>query len=133
MILDKEMELAAAQSLAATANSQNVLYLGPNSWAGNSVGTDNIKLLFTVAEAAGGSGTVTFELRSSANADRSGAVVHEKSSAIPASKLKPGMPVPYHPSIPYDADRYVGVRIVSAGVYGGKINIHGVASRQTNR
>jgi len=134
MILDKQMELADRQSISATAKSLTAIDLGPNTWAGNSVGTESdLGLLITVDEDAAGGGSIVFQVRSADNSAMNNAVIHTQSGVLRAADLKVGKIVPFHPQIPYDADQFVDIRWVVDGELSGSISIHGLATRQTNR
>lgn len=138
MLLDKELRLSNAQAVTASAKSTNTIDLGANSWAGNSNGArPSIGLLLEVDEsaAAAGAATVTFQVRSSANADMTGAVVHAQSRAVPIANLTAGAEVPFKPDIPEDANRYVDIyyEVGTGPLTAGKFSAVGIADRQTNR
>lgn len=138
MIIDKQMELSNAQAVTATAASTNQLDLGPNTWAGDSVGVEGeLPLHFTIDTTftAGGAATLRAQLRSSAAANMSSPTVHEQSDDIPVASLVAGARFPFRPTIPPNAGRYVDVNyVVTTGpMTAGAISCRGVASRQSNR
>lgn len=135
MILDKAMEISAAQAVTVDAASSKCIDLGPPSYTGMSNGHtgEPIALLVTVDETvtADGAATVTLQVRSSASADMSSPVVHFQSAAIPKASLTAGAKVPFMPFIPLDAKRYVDVYFdVGTGpLTAGKFTIRGAAAR----
>lgn len=138
MILDKQMELSNAQAVTVTAASQNQLDLGPNSWAGNSVGDNSdlpLHLTVDTTFTAGGAATLTIQVRSSPNANMSSPTVHQVSDAIPVASLTAGSRVPFLPRIPENAGRYVDVNyVVGTGPFtAGAISCRGATARQVNR
>ena len=92
MILDKQTELSNAQAVTASDASVNQIDFGPPSYTGNSKGTDKGKIVFNVDTdfAAAGAATLQIGLRSSPNADMSGAVVALLLPAVPVANLKRG-------------------------------------------
>lgn len=137
MILDKQMELSAAQAVTTTAASTNQIDLGPVGPNGASVGADaDIELFVNINQTftAGGAATLTLQVRSSPNANMSSAVVHEQSDAIPVASLTAGSSFRYRPRLPFDVNRYVDVNyVVATGpMTAGQISVVGVTARQTN-
>lgn len=92
MILDKQNELSNAQVITASAASVNQIDLGPPSYTGNSKGNGKGTIFFNVDTdfAAAGAATLQIGLRSSPNADMSGATVHLLLPAVPVASLKRG-------------------------------------------
>lgn len=138
MIMDKEMQLANAQVVTVTASTTNVLDLGPKNFGKNAADDKNrINFLITVdlTALAAGAATVTFQLRTSDASNMAGAVILEQSDAIGKAVLVAGARVPYYPSIPPAALRYIDINFVIATgpLTQGTFSVNGVADRQINQ
>jgi hypothetical protein len=141
MIMDAELELSNAQVLTATALSTNVIDLGPNSWAGNSMGLpDSPPIGFKVDTTftAAGAATLQIEALSSAANDLSSPNVHYKSDPIPVASLVAGADLSKWLGdfrIPVLSGRYFGLRYtVATGPFtAGAITARGMTDMQTNR
>lgn len=137
MLMDKQNQLSNAQAvLGAALFSTNVIDLGPNSWAGNSVGDRAAPEIHFSIDTTFLSGTsLKIELVSADNeAMNSGLVVHEASDALLLAELTAGSRVRFMPNIPLQAKRYFGVRYTPTGTFtAGAISANAVTARQTNR
>ena len=135
MILDKQLEFSNAQAITATAPSTNVIDLGPKGPRGSSTGEHgHLPIEFTVGTTftAAGAATLTIQIRTSANADMSGATVIASSQAIALADLAAGKDVPYYPMIPVNAKRYVDLNyVVGTGPFtAGTLTARGTADLQ---
>ncbi len=92
MILDKQNELSNAQAVTVSAASVNQIDQGPNAYTGNARGQGRGLIFFNIDTdfTAAGEATMQFALRSSPNADMSGAITHLLTAPIPVAQLKRG-------------------------------------------
>jgi hypothetical protein len=137
MIIDKENLLSYKQAITATANSDNVLDLGPNMWTGYSGSDCEIPMFLAVDEAftAAGAATLTITLQSSNDvAFGSGVVTHYTSIAISKASLATVLKQPLGIALPPDVQRYVrATYTVATGPFtAGKLTFGVTASRQVN-
>jgi hypothetical protein len=135
MIIDHENLVSKNQAITATANSEHVVDLGPNSYRGNSVG-DDIKapFFFSISEAfaAAGAATLTIAVVSSDSADLSSPKTHQTATYAKADLTVGTIANSFH--VPHDAKRYLGVvYTVATGPFtAGKITMGVSTDRQTN-
>lgn len=137
MLIDKENLLSHQQAITVTANSTNVVDLGPNMWAGNSGNDKEIPLFANVDEsfAAAGAATLTIIIESSnSETFASGVVQHHQSKAYSIAELAVLGRLGHSMAIPPDVKRYIRARYtVATGPFtAGKITLGVTASRQTN-
>jgi len=136
MILDKENMLSWKQAVTTTANSTNVIDLGPNHWANASGKDKEIPLFIDINEAftAGGAATLNVKIQSSnAEAFGSGVKTHHSLDFALADLSAVGR-LPQSLALPPDVLRYVrAVYTVGTGpMTAGQISVGVTASRQTN-
>lgn len=137
MLIDKENLLSYQQVITATANSDNVLDLGPAMWTGYAGNDCEIPLFMHVVEAftAVGAATLTISLQSSSDvAFGSDVVTHWVTPAIPKASLAQPQKMPLGLSIPADVKRYVrAVYTVATGPFtAGKLTFGTTMGRQIN-
>ena len=137
MLIDKQNLLSYKQAITITANSSDVIDLGPNHWAGASGNDREIPLFMHVDEAftADGAATLTVAIESSnAEAFGSGVKRHNSIGPIALADLAQPKRMPLSLSLPADVQRYVrAVYTVATGPFtAGKITLGVTASRQTN-
>jgi len=137
MLIDKENLLSYQQAITVTADSTNVIDLGPHHWAGAAGNDREIPLFMSVDETftASGSATLTIEIRSSPVVNfASGVKTHVITDAIPKASLAAGSRQRQSLSLPADVQRYVkAVYTVGTGpMLTGKLTLGVTASRQTN-
>lgn len=137
MIIDKENLFSYKQAITTTANSTNVIDLGPNHWAGASGSDKNIPLFMAIDEGftASGAGTLTIEIESSNDeAFGSGVKSHLITPAIGKAALQPALKQQLNLSLPPDVQRYVRAKytVGTGPMTAGKITLGVTASRQTN-
>lgn len=137
MIFDKQTELSNAQAITSgTANSTNVLNLGPQSWAGNSVGDESdMEIVFIADTTFVGGTSLEIQLVSADSADLATAlVIHDKSDALLPADLVAGSVIRFRPRLAIDTKQYCAVRYVATGTFSaGNISARMTADRQTNR
>lgn len=136
MIIDHENLLSYKQAVTVTANSENVLDLGPPLHTGAS-GADEIPLFMHCDEAflAAGAGTLTVAIQSSPVENFGSAVVtHYTSPAIAKTELAQPKRMPLNMNLPPDVQRYVrATYTVGTGPFtAGKITLGVTGGRQTN-
>lgn len=136
MILDMENMLSWKQAITVTANSTNVVDLGPNHWAKASGSDREIPLFIDINEAftAAGAATLNVKIQSSnAEGFGSGVVTHH-SLDFALTDLTTAKRLPLSLALPADVLRYVrAVYTVGTGpMTAGQISIGVTASRQTN-
>lgn len=135
MILDKQTELSNAQPITASAASVNQIDLGPPAYTGNSKGTSKGNIVFNVDAdfAAAGAATLQIGLRSSPNADMSGAVTALLLPPVPVASLKRGnslakvmgeLPVPARVSRYLDVFYTVGTGPFTAGAISARFALY---------
>ena len=138
MLIDKENLLSYQQAITTTADSTNVIDLGPPNWAGNSGNDKPIDMFMNVDETflAAGAGTLTIEIRSSPVLNfASGVKTHQVTEAIAKTALTAGSRQRHSLGLPPDVQRYVkAVYTVGTGPFtAGKITLGVTASRQINQ
>lgn len=136
MILDMENMLSWKQAITTTANSTNVVDLGPNHWAKASGSDREIPLFIDINEAftAADAATLNVKIQSSnAEGFGSGVVTHH-SLDFALTDLTTVKRLPLSLALPADVLRYVrAVYTVGTGpMTAGQISIGVTASRQTN-
>lgn len=137
MLIDKENLLSYQQAITATANSTNVIDLGPPTWTGFSGDTKGIPMFMNVDEPflAAGAATLTITIQSSPVEDFSADVVtHYNSGAIAKADLITAKKWPLNLELPADVQRYVrAVYTVATGPFtAGKLTLGVTAARQQN-
>lgn len=138
MILDAENRFSNAQAVTVTAKSTDTVDMGPNSHAKNSQGQEKkleIVLHVNTTFTAAGAGTLTVQIRSSANSDMSSPVIHESSDVLALADLVAGNKIRYQPRVPINAGRYLDLNyVVGTGpMTAGALSAYIVHSRQTNQ
>lgn len=136
MILDRENMFSYKQAITVTADSTNIIDLGPPHWMGASGHDKEIPLMLAIDEVftAAGAATLTVELKSSpvvgfgAGVKTHYARTFGKAELIRNGRLELGA------SLPVDVQRYVkAVYTVATGpMTAGKLTFGVTASRQTN-
>jgi hypothetical protein len=137
MLIDKENLLSYQQAITVTADSTNVIDLGPPHWAGASGNDREIPMFMNVDETflAAGTATLTVEIRSSPVSNfASGVKTHLITDAIAKADLAIGKKQRQSLSLPADVQRYVkAVYTVATGPFtAGKLTLGVTTSRQTN-
>lgn len=136
MILDMENMLSWKQAITVTANSTNVIDLGPNHWANASGRDREIPLFIDINEAftAGGAATLNVAIQSSNTENFSGTPKVHHSLDFALTDLTTTGRMPQSLALPADVLRYVrAVYTVGTGpMTAGQISIGVTASRQTN-
>jgi len=134
MIIDKQNLFSDEQAITATANSTNVIDLGP---ANGNVhdGGEPLHILAQVLEAftASGSATLTITLETDDNDSFSSATVLLSTAAIPKATLTAGYQLPIS-FLPANAERYVRLvyTVATGPMTAGKITAGITGPRQTN-
>lgn len=141
MIIDKALELSNAQPVTVSAASDGKIDLGPQSYAGNSKGSDDpvipIEITVDVAAVAVGAATVSFTLRSApTKADliaNTNITTHRTTAAIAKASLIPGYRATLE--IPWDVHRWVDVyyTVATGPLTAGKFSANVATGRQTNQ
>jgi hypothetical protein len=137
MLIDKENLLSYQQAITVTADSTNIIDLGPHHWGGAAGDDKEIPMFMNVDETftAAGAGTLTIEIRSSPVSNfASGVKTHLITDAIAKGNLEIGDKQRQSLSLPADVQRYVkAVYTVGTGPFtAGKLTLGVTASRQTN-
>lgn len=138
MILDAENRFSNAQAVTVTAKSTDTVDMGPNSHAKNSQGQEKkLEILIHVNTTftAAGAGTLTVQIRSSANSDMSSPVIHESSDVLALADLVAGNKIRYQPRVPINAGRYLDLNyVVGTGpMTAGALSAYITRDRQTNQ
>lgn len=138
MILDAENRFSNAQAVTVTAKSTDTVDMGPNSHAKNSQGQEKkleILLHVNTTFTAAGAGTLTVQIRSSANSDMSSPVIHESSDVLALADLVAGNKIRYQPRVPINAGRYLDLNyVVGTGpMTAGALSAYITRDRQTNQ
>lgn len=138
MILDAENRFSNAQAVTVTAKSTDTVDMGPNSHAKNSQGQEKkleIVLHVNTTFTAAGAGTLTVQIRSSANSDMSSPVIHESSDVLALADLVAGNKIRYQPRVPINAGRYLDLNyVVGTGpMTAGALSAYITRDRQTNQ
>lgn len=137
MILDKENMLSYKQAITVTANSTDVIDLGPNHWAYASGNDKPIPMMLAIDEAftdSGSDATLRIQVQSSnAEAINSGVRTHYDRTFTFAELLQNGR-LDHNINLPPDVQRYVrATYTVASGPFtAGKLTLGVTASRQTN-
>lgn len=136
MLIDKENLLSYKQEITTTANSTNVIDLGPNHWAGASGNDREIPLFLHVDEAftAGGAATMTVTLQSSNAENMASPKTHSVSQTFALADLAQPKRMPLNFAIPPDTLRYVRATytVATGPMTAGKLTFGVTTSRQTN-
>lgn len=137
MIIDKENLLSYQQAITVTADSTNIIDLGPPNHTGAAGNDMPIPLFMAIDEAftAAGAATLTISIQSSPVSNfASGVKTHNITDAIGKASLAPALAMRHSLSLPPDVQRYVkAVYTVATGpMTAGKITLGVTASRQTN-
>lgn len=132
MIQDKQLEFSNAQAITATAASTNVIDMGPVTNRGMTGPGPKIEFTVGTSFAAAGAAGLTIQIRTSDQANMSGAVVIAQSQRLAIADLAAGKDVPYYPWIPVNAKRYVDINyVVDTGPFtAGTLTARGTADLQ---
>lgn len=142
MILDNSLVFSAAQAITATANSTNIVDLGPAGVWGRAGGAKDIPIVLdcteTFVDDSGTDGTLTITVKSTTAADyTTGVLTHYVSPTIAVTALLAGADLNdlFRPYIPVNAQRYVHLAYTVAGMTAsaGKITATVATSVPTNK
>lgn len=137
MLLDKQNLLSYKQAITATANSTNVIDLGPSAWWKASGNDQPIPVILSIDEAfadVSSDATLRIQLQSStAEGMGSNLRTHYDRTFTFAELIQSGR-LDHGISLPPDVQRYVrATYTVASGPFtAGKITLGVAASRQTN-
>lgn len=137
MILDRQNLFSWKQAVTVTADSTDIIDLGPPMWNGNAGSDRPIDVIAVVESAftAAGAATLLIELKSSPVSDfSSGVITHQ--TVGPIAKTALGVPGRLSASlhIPPDVQRYVKLTytVATGPMTAGTITAGVATSRQTN-
>ncbi len=136
MLMDRENLFSYRQAITASAASQDQVYLGPTTWAGNANGAMDFPLIIAVNTpfAAAGAATLGIQVRSSRNSDMSSPTLHS-SITLTLAQLTGSAPLPTYLTMQEGVLPYVDVYYtVTTGPFtAGVLTMGIVFARQTNR
>lgn len=137
MIIDKQNLMSYQQAITTTANSADIIDLGPPLHTGSAGNDREIPIFMHCDEAftAAGAATLTIAIQSAKDAAfTQNVVTHITTSAIPKTALAQPQRMPVNLDLPPDVQRYVrAVYTVGTGPFtAGKITLGVTAGRQLN-
>lgn len=135
MLMDRENLFSYRQALTATGGSQDQVYLGPRTWAGNANGATEFPVAIAINTPFTGTATgLTIQVRSSNNSDMSSPRLHQ-SVTLTAAELAGTSPPPSSLTVPEQVLPYVDVYYTAVGgtLAGGVVTCGIVFARQSNR